>query len=239
MNLENKNPLYWQLAEKLEEKILNNTYSIGDKLPSERELCNLYNVSRMTVRLAIDELERKGKIQKKQGRGTFVINNGIVQNLKNVYSFSKEMESQGKISSTQIVTREVVEADDKLSKKLDIKYREKVIFLERLRCANDVAIMVEKTWFPYKGFEFLLDADITTYGLYKTLEKYKGIIINKATETFKATVLNHRECKLLKCKNNQYGLLVKRTAYFNERLISYSTIVSKGDVFEFTIQLKS
>ena len=233
----NKAPLYCKLAEKLEEKIDDGTYKPGDKIPSERELCDLYNVSRMTVRLAIDELERLGKIEKVQGKGTFVLSKSIVQSLNNVYSFSREMKKQGKISSTRIIVREVIEANSKISKHLGIKEGEKVIYLERLRLAENVAIMVEKTWFPYEKYYFLMNIDFNTKGLYKTLENDYGIVINKATETFKATELNTNETKMLNCHKNQYGLLVKRTSYMNDEIVCFSTIVSKGDIFEFTIQL--
>ena len=233
----NKAPLYCKLAEKLEEKIDDGTYKPGDKIPSERELCDLYNVSRMTVRLAIDELERLGKIEKVQGKGTFVLSKSIVQSLNNVYSFSREMEKQGKISSTRIIVREVIEANSKISKHLGIKEGEKVIYLVRLRLAENVAIMVEKTWFPYEKYYFLMNIDFNIKGLYKTLENDYGIVINKATETFKATELNTNETKMLNCHKNQYGLLVKRTSYMNDEIVCFSTIVSKGDIFEFTIQL--
>ena len=191
----------------------------------------------MTVRLAIDELVRQGKVEKIQGKGTYVLNQSIVQNLNNVYSFSREMEKQGKISSTQIIKREVVVADHKIASKLQIEEGTKVVFLERLRCAENIAIMVEKSWFPYSQFAFLLDIEFSEKGLYKTLEEDYNLRIDKAIETFKATELNLEECRLLHCPKNQYGLLVKRTSYCAEKIVCYSTIVSKGDIFEFTVQL--
>ena len=233
----NKVPLYCQLAAKIEGKINEGVYKEGDKISSERELCELYNVSRMTVRLAIDELVRQGKVEKIQGKGTYVLNQSIVQNLNNVYSFSREMEKQGKISSTQIIKREVVVADHKIASKLQIEEGTKVVFLERLRCAENIAIMVEKSWFPYSQFAFLLDIEYSEKRLYKTLEEDYNLRIDKAIETFKATELNLEECRLLHCPKNQYGLLVKRTSYCAEKIVCYSTIVSKGDIFEFTVQL--
>ena len=181
----------------------------------------------------------QGKLEKIQGKGTFILGKSIVQNLGNVYSFSKEMEKQGKISSTKIVTREKIKAEPKIAYHLGINENDDVIYIERLRCAENVAIMVEKAYFPYQGFEFLLDLDFAKRGLYKTLEEDYHIVFNKAIETFKACELNTRECKLLSCPKKQYGLLVKRTSYSNDKIACYSTIVSKGDSFEFTIKLVS
>lgn len=234
-----KNPLYCQLAESIEQQINNGIWKKGQPIPSERELCKQYNVSRITVRSAIDELVRQGKLEKIQGKGTFILGKSIVQNLGNVYSFSKEMEKQGKISSTQIVKLEVMHVPSNIAFHLGLNDDEKVIYMERLRCAENVPIMVEKSYFPYKGFEFLMSINFTKKGLYKTLEQDYGIMINKAIETFKACELNSSECTLLQCPKKQYGLLVKRTSYSNERVICYSTIVSKGDTFEFTVKLTS
>lgn len=236
----NKVPLYCQLAEAIEEKINNGTWKKGEKIPSERELSLIYNMSRITVRNAIDELSRQGKLEKIQGKGTFVLSKSIVQNLGNVYSFSKEMEKQGKISSTKLIHREIIKADLKLAEHLGIEENDQVIYLERLRCADEsVPIMIEKTYFPLDRYGFVLNIDLERKSLYKSLEKDYGCRINKAVETFKACELNTLECKALGCKKHQYGLLVKRTSYCDDRLVCYSTIVSKGDIFEFTIRLAS
>jgi GntR family transcriptional regulator len=234
-----KVPLYYQLADTLSEQINEGYFKIGSKIPSERELCEKYEISRMTVRLAISELERQGKVRKEQGKGTFVLSQGITQNLNNLYSFSKEMEKQGKISTTKILQNKVIYADEKLANHLQIHINDKVVYLERLRCAEDVAIMIEKSWFEYKKFNYLLDIKSfsANKGLYKTLQDDHNIKIDRAIETFKATELTTTECKLLHCPKNQFGLLVKRTSYSGGQLISYSTIVSKGDIYEFTVEL--
>ena len=232
-----KVPLYYKLAENIEEQINNDIYEKGEKIPSERELCEIYGVSRMTVRLAIDELVKKGKLEKVQRKGTYVLSKSIVQNLNKVYSYSKEMNKQGKISSTKMIKRKIVKADEKLAKKLRVPIGENLLYIERLRLAENVPIMVEKTWFIYNVTPFLMDIDFTKKGLYKTLDEDYGIRFNKAIETFKATQLNSYECRLLNCPNDQYGLLIKRLSYSDDKIICCSSIVSKGDTFEFTVVL--
>ncbi|MEG0959406.1 MAG: GntR family transcriptional regulator [Erysipelotrichaceae bacterium] len=236
----NKIPLYCQLADIMEENISNGTWKQGFKIPSERELSIIHGMSRITVRNAIDELARQGKLEKVQGKGTFVLSKSIIQNLGNVYSFSKEMEKQGKISFTKLVHKEIAIASKKLADRLGIDEGEKIIYIERLRCAdNAVPIMLEKTYFVYDRYSFVMDIDLNKEALYKSLELDYSISIDKAIETFKACELNPMECKLLKCPKNQYGLLVKRTSYSNDKIVCYSTIVSKGDSFEFTVKLTS
>lgn len=236
----NKIPLYCQLAETIEEKIDDGTWRTGTKIPSERELTQMFNMSRITVRNAIDELSRQGKLDKVQGKGTFVLSRSIIQNLGNVYSFSKEMEKQGKISSTILVKKELIQADHKLADRLGVDVNDNLIYVERLRCADGkIPIMIERSYFSYKKYPFVYQLDLEHKSLYKSLENEYGIIINKAVETFKACELNSMECKMLNCPKKQYGLLVKRTSYCEDRIVCYSTIVSKGDIFEFTVKLSS
>lgn len=233
-----KLPLYCQLAETIEKKIDSGEWNVGTCIPSERELSSLYNMSRITVRKAIDELERKGKLEKVQGKGTYVLNHQIVQNLNSVYSFSKEMEKQGKITSTKLLERSIIPADARVAKNLKIEKGEPVIYLKRLRCdETGQAIMLEKTYFEKSKYPYLMDLDFNKDGLYKTLEKKYGIKIDKATERFKACELTLSECQLLDCPIRQYGLLVRRTSYAGEQLVCYSITVSKGDTFEFTVSL--
>lgn len=239
INSNNREPFYYQLSKEIEEKIDNGTWKKGEKITSERELCTIYNVSRITVRNAINELEKKGKLEKIQGKGTFVLGKNIVQNLGNVYSFSREMEKQGKITSTKLLLQEIVKADYKIAKQLGIEEGDEVVYLERLRIADDLPIMIEKTYFEFKNYPFMLTLDLKNKTLYKSLENEFGITINKAIERFKACSLTADECKTLKCHKGQYGLLVKRTSYCKDKIVSYSTIVSKGDIYEFTVKLES
>ena len=147
----------------------------------------MYGMSRITVRNAIDELARQGKLEKVQGKGTFVLSKSIIQNLGNVYSFSREMEKQGKISSTKLLSRELLKADRKLADRLGINEGERIIYIERLRCADGcIPIMIERTYFVFETYDFILNIDLEKESLYKSLENDYGIVINKAVETFKA-----------------------------------------------------
>lgn len=235
----NREPFYYQLAKDIENKIDSGEWKKGQKITSERELCIQYNVSRITVRNAINELEKKGKLEKIQGKGTYVLGKNIVQSLGNVYSFSKEMEKQGKITSTKLLIQKLIKADFKLAEQLDIAEGSELVYIERLRIADDIPIMLERTYFDYKKYPFMLSLDLKTKQLYKTLETEFGITINKAIERFKACSLSAEECNALNCHKGQYGLLVKRTSYNKDTIVCFSTIVSKGDIYEFTVKLES
>ncbi|MDQ0363175.1 GntR family transcriptional regulator [Breznakia pachnodae] len=237
-NENDKLPIYYKLAKKIEENIEKGIWRKGEPIPSERELIKIYNVSRITVRNAIDELVKQGKLEKIQGKGTFVLGKSIVQNLGNLYSFTREMEKQGKISSTKVLNISIMKASLKLALHLGIKENDEVIYIERLRCADKEPIMIDRSYFSKEKFGFLLDIDLTKKSLYKTLENEYGVYINKAIETFSGCMLTDEESEKLGCAKHQYGLLVKRTSFMDEKVVCYSTTVASGDTFEFTIKLE-
>ena len=148
------------------------------------------------------------------------------------------MEKQGKITSTKLIERSIIPADARVARNLKIEAGSPVIYLKRLRCdESGQAIMVEKTYFDKDKYPYVLEMDFDKDGLYKTLEEKYGLKIDKATERFKACELTLSECQLLDCPIRQYGLLVRRTSYSGNQLVCYSSIVSKGDIFEFTVSL--
>ncbi|MDF9823792.1 GntR family transcriptional regulator [Breznakia sp. PF5-3] len=238
MNNFDKLPVYYQVANKIEENIEKGIWKKGEPIPSERELIKIYSVSRITVRNAIDELVKKGKLEKIQGKGTYVLGKSIIQNLGNLYSFTREMEKQGKISTTKVLDVSIIKANTKIANQLGVKEEAEVIYIERLRCADEEPIMIERSYFSKDKYGFILDIDLNKKSLYKTLEDEYGVYINKAIETFSGCMLTEDESKKLGYGPNQYGLLVKRTSFSDEKVVCYSTTVASGDTFEFTIKLE-
>lgn len=238
MNSFDKMPVYYQLASVMEEKIQHGEWKKGQAIPSERELIKLHNVSRITVRNAIEELVKKGKLEKIQGKGTYVLSNSIVQNLGNLYSFTGEMEKQGKISSTKVLLVGIRKASYRIAKQLGLKEGDEVVYIERLRCANNEPIMLERSYFEKKSYAFLLEVDLNKKTLYQTLENEYDVVINRAIETFSGCILEEEEAKLLEIERSQYGMLVRRTSFSNEKVVCYSTTVAAGNTFEFTVKLE-
>ncbi len=132
-----KIPLYLQLMEDIIKKIDNNIYNEHDRLPSERELCKMYDTSRITVRQAFQELEREGYIYKLHGKGTFVAPKSYNQKLVNLYSFTNEMRKLGKKPSTKVLSFTDMAIDEHLAKKMGLLPNEEVFKIVRLRLADD------------------------------------------------------------------------------------------------------
>ena len=99
LSLDSDIPLYSQLVSIVKRNISAGTLQTGDLLPSEAELCKTFEISRSTVRQAIGALESEGLVVRKQGRGTFVAEPKVRRKTENVYSFTSEIYSFGKVPS--------------------------------------------------------------------------------------------------------------------------------------------
>lgn len=239
MNTLSKVPLYFQLIEKFERKIAEGTWTTGMKIPSERDLSEIYDVSRITVRSAVDDLARSGLLQKVQGKGTFVISKNIQQELGNMYGFSNEMKKRGKITHSKVIHKRVIVAGTKIASILGIGENDQVIDLKRLRVLEDgEPILIERSYFAYDKYKFILDQDFNQYSLYDYLENEHQIVFDKAIEKFKVCLLTDKEAERLNAGEHEtFGMLIRRVSYIKDSVECYSTLVTKGDIFEFTVKL--
>ena len=129
-------PLYYQLKEKLKEQIEAEEFKKGDTFLSEKELQEKYQVSRVTVRQAVNELVNAGYLKCERGKGTTVVFNKINENIKQVISFSEEMKQHGIVMSTSYCVISEERADSKIAENLGIRENETCYKLERVRCAE-------------------------------------------------------------------------------------------------------
>lgn len=242
MNKSSNDPLYIQLADEMKSKINDGSWPKGEKIPSERDLIQLYDVSRMTVRSAIMELSNVGILEKVHGKGTFVKSKTIVQDLGGLYSFSEEMKKQGLVGTTQVIGKLKIHADSYLADKLNIPEGSEILELQRLRF-DDVGnpLLYERSYFPFEKYSFLIDEELQDHSLYELLEVKYNITFDDAIEKFKATKLNNEELQIFGLNNddNNFGLLIRRTSYKNNKIEYYSSLVTLGDVFEFSMKLQN
>lgn len=239
LNLERKKriPLYLQMMDKLIKKIDQGSYVEHEKLPSEREFCNLYGLSRITVRQALQELELEGYIYKLHGKGTFVAPKSYNQNLVKLYSFTEEMKKIGKTPSTKVLSFQKVVADERLSNIMNLSPLDEVFQIVRLRIADSEVLLYETTYLPVKFFPKLSELDLKQRPMYDIFHHDYDIRVTKAIERFSATNVRGNEVEFLKMDFNQPAMLIKRYAYYNETIIEYTISVARGDKFDYTVEL--
>ena len=148
-------PLYYQLMDIIIEKIESGELKEHDKLPSERELCEMYNVSRTTVRQTLQELEKENYIYKKHGKGTYVAPKVIDQSLVKFYSFTEEMKKLNKTPSSKVLEFELISCDSQLAKHLDTQEGVRLYKITRLRLADHEPMFYERCYLPWSVFQNL------------------------------------------------------------------------------------
>ena len=231
--------LYNEIYDKILMHIKDGTYPEGTLLPSEREMCGLYHVSRSTIRLALIYLENEGYIYKVQGRGTFVKPRMYEQKLLKFYSFTEELKNSNILIHNDIVDYELVPLGIKLAGKLDRKENEVFHKITRLRSASNSPLMLETTYLPQSRF-FNIDIDtLRGESLYNYLTKNYNARLEKAVETFKPVLPKSHESELLSISGKTPCMLLERYTYEKNYIIEYTISIVRGDKFTFKVNLSS
>ena len=235
-----KLPIYYQLKEIIKEKIQEGEYSEGELLPSERELCVQYDISRMTVRQAINELQVEGYLYKVHGKGSFVRSNKIEQNLASLTSFSEDMRRMGRKPGSKILSVETQKANAEIAQKLGLHIGDNVLLLRRLRFADQQPICIEKTYLNANLIEQFDIFQTQDFSLYEYLQTTLHIKLARAHQTIETILLSGKEANLLAVMENSLGLLMERITY-NEKneAIEYVRSTYRGDTYKFVIELKA
>ena len=196
--LDSGKSLYKQIKDAIKDQIMKGELKGGDKVPSERELCALFGVSRITVRQAINEAVQEGYLYTLQGKGTFIASSSelkINQGLVRVTSFGDTMLSRGMKAETKILNHDYQQADFALSKILDIDITREVLNLNLLGIANGQVMVLYESYFEAgmgkKIHEIALDME-KQGAAFSSMDLYSHIGIPPAfvDQTFEAITAN-------------------------------------------------
>ncbi|MGL5057569.1 MAG: GntR family transcriptional regulator [Fusobacteriaceae bacterium] len=169
-----KLPRYIAIAKELEEKILNNVYKKNERLPAERVLAEEYNVTRVTVRNAIDYLVLKGLLEKRVGSGNYIKKNTLNLNISEQLSFSEKSHFLNQTPHTDVIEFKEIYADSKLIEIFNCKSDEIFFFIKRVRYLDDIPANLENTYLPKKLFPEL-SKDIMLGSKYDFVERTLSI----------------------------------------------------------------
>ena len=230
-------PLYYQLKEKLKEQIEAEEFKKGDTFLSEKELQEKYQVSRVTVRQAVNELVNAGYLKCERGKGTTVVFNKINENIKQVISVSEEMKQHGIVMSTSYCVISEERADSKIAENLGIRENETCYKLERVRCAENVPIVYTITWLTNK-YELPLNENLYKESLYKLMKEEYGIVIVKGKDTFEAVLANSKTERFLQMEPGQPVFKrTRKTFDQNGDQLEYTICYYAGDRYKYTVEL--
>lgn len=233
-------PLYYQLKEILLEYITNQHTDLDVPIPPEVEISAHFEISRPTVRQAINELVVEGYLFRVKGKGTFVSKSKINQSfLRELDSFNNEMREKGLHPSTKVLRATVINSDRKISEALQIPFGMEVIELRRLRFANDEPIVSVITYLPYEKCKAILSKDLENESLYQILQDECGYILKKAVRQLEASLVGEYEAELLRVERGAPIQYIKTITYLSDDTpIEYSLAKYRGDRNKFTFEIE-
>lgn len=232
-------PLYQQIKEFIVEKIENKEWKPGDKIYSENQMFDWFNVSRNTVKKAIEDLEQEGVLYRLQGKGTFVNKPKIEQSLSGFYSFSEVLKEKGLKPKDVVLDVSVEKANHKVAQSLQIDKDEEVVVLQRLRYAHEEPIILESSYLRKDNIrEASKLEEVKNTPLYELLRSEYNIHVNSAKEAFEPVLINELEGNYLDVNIGSPALLLERIAYDEKRIpVEFCKSIVRGDRCKFYTEL--
>jgi GntR family transcriptional regulator, N-acetylglucosamine utilization regulator len=232
---QDKAPLYDLIEQNLRELILHDQLHMGEAVPSEWELAELYGVSRLTVRNALDNLTRQGWLIKRQGVGTFVAHPKVTEITPSKLSFTEQMRAIGRKPSSRLISIQVMPADTEVASQLKLELDEPVVEIVRLRLADDEPILLETSYLSKKRFPLLENAtELTSSSLYEWLVTHYQTSVAMMDQTLEPALLSETQAKQLETQPGTPAMFSKVLAYSTAGdPIEYSWSVTRGDQCRF------
>lgn len=186
--MEPRVPKYYLLKNIIIDKIDNEEFTSGQLIPSERELMEIYQVSRITVRKAIDELVNEGYLYKIQGKGTYVKEDCGGSDLISITSCTEDVIRLGMTPSKRVMLFQLKKADAKRAKVLELTKDDNVYQLGRILYADQEPLNYTITYLPEKIFPELDHFSFDQDSLYATIQEKYDVKITKARRTMEAVL---------------------------------------------------
>jgi GntR family transcriptional regulator len=240
MNMRNldkgsQTPLYLQLTERLIKQIETGQLSTGDKLPSERELADSLNVSRITARMAIDNLLEKGLVYREQGKGTYVAQPKM-RGVRGFSSFSEDAKARGLNPSSRIIHQELILLDEKMQQILKVGKEEYAVHLVRVRMVDDKPIALQSTFIPHKICPGIESLDLTDKSLFAVLREEYFIHPAWTEAIVRAKLADSEEAEMLDINTGDPVLVVSGLTFTEAfDIVESVTTVYPAENFELYI----
>ena len=232
-------PKYHQLAAILRKKIDDGEWKTHTPIPSERQLEPLYNVSRATIRQAIELLIRQGYLYREHGRGTFVSPQKLQKGIQELTSFSEDMRSRGMEPGQILLEVGEEPPSDKIRQHLEITSDQKVLKIDRVRLGDGTPMGIQTSFLLLPEGQTLTQEEVESNGsIYSLMTEKFNLIPTEADETLEVVLATPREAELLGIEQGSPLLLTERITYSqNRRPFEFVKILYRGDRYKYFARL--
>lgn len=229
-------PLWAQLEADLRARL--DRREFDDRFPTDSELVEEYAVSRHTVREAVRHLNTAGILLRERGRGTVVKRVEFEQPLGALYSLFRSIESSG-VEQRSVVRalEEVVDAS--VAAHLELAPDTPLLYLERLRCAGDEPLAIDRTWLPMSVGAALIDSDFERTALYDEMDRRCGFRPAAGWERIAPVIPEPAERELLQLPEGQAAFFLERSSTAAGELVEWRTTTIRGDRYRFVSEFRA
>ncbi|PCR99067.1 GntR family transcriptional regulator [Lactococcus fujiensis] len=228
-------PNYVRIHDALKDEVEKGVWKIGERLPSERDLAERFEVSRMTARQAVTSLVDEGILERRVGSGTYVASRRVREKMRGTTSFTDIISSQGKVPSSEVLSYTKTAPNDVECEKLNITKKDMIIRMERIRYADNIPICFEVASVPFDLVK-LFDKKSITSNFFKTLRE-NGYEISHSEQIVSAKKASTEISDYLKTRVGSAILGVTQTSYLADgRAFEYVLSQYVGERFEFYLE---
>ncbi len=228
-----KIPVYQVIENDIKEKINKGELKHGEMIHSENELKDIYFVSRMTVRQALNNLVNEGYLYRHKGKGTFVNNHKIEKRMQGLVGFTEEMRRMNKRVRSKVVTFTTIKADDEIANKLFLQPGEEVFAIERVRYGEDIPVLFERLFIPKAVFKDM-NPEVMESSFYDYVENQLSLKINYCIQTLEAKSSNPRVSEMLEIQKSSPVLYITRNTFLDRGFpFEYVKAYYRADQYRF------
>jgi GntR family transcriptional regulator len=232
-------PLYAQIKDSLRGRIIDGTFGLHDRLPSENELMSTFGVSRITVRQALGDLEKERVIFKIPGKGSFVATPRPFEELARLQGFGEAMARLGYQTHNRVVGIADVTADATVGARLALPPGAPVVEIRRVRYVEHEAISYDHSYFPAELGDRLRRADLASRDIFHIIENDCGIALGHAELAIDATLASEEHAALLGCTPASPILRIERLAFARDgRPLDFEHLYFRGESFRYQLRVE-
>jgi GntR family transcriptional regulator len=230
--------LYSRVETVLAGEIADGALKTGDQLPTEDDLIARFEVSRITVRRAIQNLVRRGLVEIRRGKGTFVAEPKITQELTELSGFVEDMHALGRKPTARVISKEIVTADTTVAGHLGLTKGERVVRIRRVRLADGVPLSFDETYLPLKIGKKIITNNLKVEPIFSLLERKYGVPLLEAEYKLEAVAAEGEVAAALRVKQGSPVFRIERTSYSTGNLpVDYEKLYYRGDLVRFVTRL--
>lgn len=238
MKFQSRVPRYHRIADALRERIRVGELPSGARLDNQRQLAKSFGVTLMTLRQALELLEREHLITRRHGLGTFVAAPSIDYDIMQLRRFAGDLSAKGERVATRLLGTRFAAADRRVAEALRLAGRPRVLVVERLRLVDEHPMSLQRSFLPSPLGDEVIRADLALTPLHQVLEFKLGVVVTRASETVSAVRLGRREARDLGCRAGEPAFESERVSYdAGGTPVVFDRVFIPGDRFRITREL--